>query len=66
MKRQTAYVIGGIGVGVILLAIIPWWASLLIFLAIVATPAVAYAILDPSQKRRLKGVARKQIGPGRR
>lgn len=66
MKRQTAYVIGGIGVGVILLAIIPWWASLLIFLAIVATPAVAYAILDPGQKRRLKGVARKQIGPGRR
>lgn len=66
MKRQTAYVIGGIGVGVILLAIIPWWASLLIFLAIVGAPAVAYGILDPSQKRRLKGIARKQIGPGRR
>jgi cell division protein FtsW (lipid II flippase) len=66
MKRQTAYVLGGIGVGVILLTVIPWWASFLIFLAIVAAPAVGYAILDPSQKRRLRGLARKQIGPGGR
>jgi hypothetical protein len=66
MKRQTAYVIGGIGVAVLGWVLIPHWIVLLLLVAIVATPAVAYAILDPGQKRRLRGLARKQIGPGRR
>jgi hypothetical protein len=66
MKRQTAYVIGGIGVAVLGWVLIPHWVVLLLLVAIVAAPAVAYAILDPSQKRRLKGLARKQIGPGSR
>jgi cell division protein FtsW (lipid II flippase) len=67
MKRQTAYVVGGVGVGVILLiAGIPAWVFGLFILAVIAAPAIGYALLDPSQKRRLKGLARKQIGPGGR
>jgi len=67
MKRQTAYILGGIGVGVVLWALpIPFWVIPLFILAAIAAPVVGYAILDPSQKRRLKGLARKQIGPGSR
>jgi len=67
VKRQTAYIVGGIGVGVVLLIVgIPAWVIGLFILAAIAAPAVGYAILDPSQKRRLKGIARKQIGSGRR
>lgn len=67
MKRQTAYVLGGVGVGVLLLIVgIPAWVIGLVILAAIAAPAIGYAILDPSQKRRLKGIARKQIGSGRR
>lgn len=62
MQRQTAYVLGGIGVAVLAWILLPWWVTTLILLAVVATPAIAYAILDPSQKRRLRGLARKQIG----
>jgi hypothetical protein len=67
MKRQTAYILGGIGIGVVLWILpIPAWFIGLFILAAIAAPAIGYAILDPSQKRRLKGLARKQIGPGRR
>lgn len=65
MKRQTAYIVGGIGVGVVLWIVgVPGWLVGLLFLAAIAAPVVGYAILDPSQKRRLKGIARKQIGSG--
>jgi hypothetical protein len=67
VKRQTAYILGGIGVGVVLWALpIPSIVVWLFILAVIAAPAVGYAILDPSQKRRLKGIARKQIGSGSR
>jgi len=62
VQRQTAYVIGGIGVAVLAWILLPWWVTTLIVLAVVATPAIAYAVLDPGQKRRLKGLARRQIG----
>jgi cell division protein FtsW (lipid II flippase) len=67
VKRQTAYIVGGIGVGVVLWIVgVPGWLIGLLILAAIAAPVVGYAILDPSQKRRLKGLARKQIGPGNR
>jgi hypothetical protein len=66
VKRQTGYVLGGIGVAVVLWILpIPAWFIALFLLAAIALPVVGYAILDPSQKRRLKGIARKQIGSGR-
>ena len=64
MQRQTGYVIGGVAVAALLLWWLPGWVALLIILGIIAIPAVGYAMLDSTQKRRLKNVARKQIGRG--
>ncbi|MEU2789798.1 hypothetical protein [Streptomyces sp. NPDC007100] len=50
---------GGVAVGLILLWLLPIWAALLVM---VGVPAVAYLTLDPSQRRRLRRVTRKEIG----
>ncbi|MEU6813970.1 hypothetical protein [Streptomyces sp. NPDC046860] len=59
MSRNTKIAVGGVAVGLILLIWLPWWAALLIM---VGVPAAAYLTLDPSQRRRLRRVARKEIG----
>jgi hypothetical protein len=54
--------IAGIVVGLILFIISPWLALGVIAAAIVI-PAVLWAMLDPSQRRRLRRArGRKQIG----
>jgi hypothetical protein len=54
--------IAGVVIGLILLIINPWLALAVIALAI-AIPGVAYAMLDSSQKARLKSIrSRKQLG----
>jgi Flp pilus assembly protein TadB len=58
MSNRTKIVIGGVVVGLILLAWLPFWAVLLI---IVGIPAAAYFTLDSSQRRRLRRVSRRQI-----
>jgi hypothetical protein len=59
MSNRTKLVIGGVVVGLILLAWVPWWVT---FLIIIGIPAAAYLTLDPSQRRRLRRVSRRQIG----
>jgi hypothetical protein len=39
--------------------LIGFWLSLLV---VVGVPAVAYFMLDPSQRRRLRRASRKEIG----
>lgn len=54
--------IAGVVIGLILLIINPWLALGVIALAI-AIPAVAYAMLDSNQRRRLRGIrSRRQLG----
>ncbi len=54
--------IAGVVIGLILLIINPWLALGVIVLAI-AIPAIAYAMLDPSQRRRIRGMRdRGQLG----
>jgi ABC-type bacteriocin/lantibiotic exporter with double-glycine peptidase domain len=54
--------IAGVVVGLILFIISPWLAIAVIAAAI-AIPAILYAMLDPSQRRRLRRTrGRKQIG----
>ena len=54
--------IAGVIVGLILIWISPWLA-LGVIAAAIAIPAIAYAMLDPSQRRRLRRArGRKQIG----
>lgn len=59
MSTRTKLVIGGVAVGLLLMPLIGFWLSLLV---IVGVPAVAYFMLDPSQRRRLRRVSRKEIG----
>ncbi|MFF3326655.1 hypothetical protein [Streptomyces sp. NPDC002889] len=59
MSTRTKLVIGGVAVGLLLWPLIGFWLSLLV---VVAVPTVAYFMLDPSQRRRLRRVSRKEIG----
>ncbi|MFJ3234702.1 hypothetical protein [Streptomyces sp. NPDC086787] len=59
MSKNAKIAAGGVAVGLVLLVWLPWWIS---FLIVVGVPAVAYLTLDPSQRRRLRRVARKEIG----
>jgi hypothetical protein len=52
--RHTGVAIGGVIVGLILLAWLPWYVSALIIIAAIAIPTTAYLMLDPSQRRRLR------------
>jgi hypothetical protein len=61
MTPHMKWAIGGVIVGLILLAIIPPWAALVIIAAAIAIPATAYLMLDPSQRRRLREVRRRQL-----
>ena len=63
MSPHLKYGIAGVIVGLILFAILPWYVPLIIIAAAIAIPAILYAMLDPSQRRRLKRArGRKQIG----
>jgi hypothetical protein len=59
---RTGYVIGGIAVALIAWRLLPGWLTLLVVLGIIAAPIAAYLMLDPSQRRRLRGQARKRLG----
>jgi hypothetical protein len=61
MSKNAKIAAGGAAVGIILLILLPFpfWANLLIVLGI---PTAAYLTLDPSQRRRLRRVSRKELG----
>ncbi|TQK50454.1 hypothetical protein FBY35_0785 [Streptomyces sp. SLBN-118] len=59
MSTRTKLVIGGVAVGLLLMPLIGFWLSLLV---VIGVPAVAYFMLDPSQRRRLRRMSRKEIG----
>jgi asparagine N-glycosylation enzyme membrane subunit Stt3 len=63
MGRHLVFAIGGIIVGLILLAWLPWYVTALIIVAAIAIPVTAYRMLDPSQRRRLREMRRRgQLG----
>jgi hypothetical protein len=57
--------IAGVIIGLLLFIFTPWYVPLLIIVLAIAIPAIAYAMLDPSQRRRLRRVRqqRRQLGP---
>ncbi len=59
MSKNAKIAAGGVAVGLILLVWLPWWVS---FLIVVGVPAAAYLTLDPSQRRRLRRITRKELG----
>lgn len=60
MTPHAKWAIAGVVVGLILFIVNPWLAIGVIALAI-AIPVGAYMMLDPSQRRRLKEMRRRQI-----
>jgi hypothetical protein len=63
MTNHTKFAIGGVIIGLILLAVLPAWAVVLIIAAAIGLPTAAYFMLDPSQRRRLREQRRRrQLG----
>lgn len=60
MTPHAKWAIAGVILGLILFIVSPWAALAVIVLAI-GIPAGLYLMLDPSQRRRLKEVRRRQI-----
>jgi hypothetical protein len=55
--------IAGIVLGLILTFAVSTWLGLAVILLAIAVPVGAYLMLDPSQRRRLRGInRRRQIG----
>jgi membrane protein implicated in regulation of membrane protease activity len=62
MTPHMKFGIAGVIIGLILLIVSPWLALGVVALAIIV-PAVAYAMLSPSQRRRLQeNRRRKSLG----
>ena len=60
MPPAAKIVLGVVAVAVVLgILNVPFWA---IVLVIVGVPVAGYLMLDPKQRQRLRGQARKQIG----
>jgi Flp pilus assembly protein TadB len=63
MSRHLMFGIGGVIIGLILLAVLPVWVSVLVIVAAIAIPVVAWRTLDPSQRRRIRAMRdRGQLG----
>ncbi len=60
MTPHVKWAIAGVVLGLILFIVSPWLAIGVILLAI-AVPTAAYLMLDPSQRRRLRDIRRRQI-----
>ncbi len=61
MTPHMKWGIAGIIIGFILLFVLPWEIGLALIVLAIAVPAGAYMMLDPSQRRRLKEIRRRQI-----
>ena len=57
--------IAGVVLGLILLAILPWWAAVGIIIIAAAIPVGGYLALDKSQRRRLRAIRARQRAIGR-
>jgi Flp pilus assembly protein TadB len=64
MSPHLKYGIAGVIIALILFALpIPSYVPIILIILAIGIPVIAYAMLDPSQRRRLRGNrGRKQIG----
>lgn len=59
MSTRGKVAVAGVVAAIVLFWSVGFWAGLLVLIGV---PAVAYLLMDPSQRRRLRGISRKQIG----
>jgi hypothetical protein len=62
LSGRMKFGIAGVIVGFILLFVLPWWVGLVLIAAAIGIPLGGYLMLDPSQRRRIKRIRRRQIG----
>lgn len=62
MTPHAKWGIAGVVVGLILLIWVPFWVTLSVVGLAVAIPTIAWMALDPSQRRRIKEMRRRQLG----
>jgi Na+/H+-translocating membrane pyrophosphatase len=60
MSPSTKVGIVGVIVGLILLAVLPWWAAVGIIIVALAIPVGGYMALDKSQRRRIRAIRARQ------
>jgi hypothetical protein len=60
MRTSTKVGIAGVVLGLILLAILPWWAAFGIIIIALAIPVGGYMALDKSQRRRMRSIRARQ------
>lgn len=59
MSTRGKVAVAGVVAAIVLFWSVGFWAGLLVLIGV---PAAAYLLLDPSQRRRVRGISRKQIG----
>jgi hypothetical protein len=59
---RTGYLVVTAIVVLLALIFLPGWLKLLGVVLLVGLPAAGYLMLDPSQRRRRRGQARKRLG----
>ncbi|MEU2390846.1 hypothetical protein [Streptomyces sp. NPDC007369] len=59
MSKPAGVAVAGVVAAIVVFWLVGFWAGLLV---LVGVPAAAYLLLDPSQRRRLRGISRKQLG----
>ncbi|GGR26227.1 hypothetical protein ACH4U6_02400 [Streptomyces netropsis] len=61
MTNRAKLAVGGVVAGLILLLLLPSGAFWVALLVMVGVPVGAYLLLDPSQRKRLRRVSRKEL-----
>lgn len=59
MSNGAKVAVAGVVAAVVLWPLIGFWWALLV---VIGVPAAGYLLLDPSQRRRLRRINRKEIG----
>ncbi|MGH3260062.1 MAG: hypothetical protein ACRDOU_32465 [Streptosporangiaceae bacterium] len=60
MTPHMKWGIAGVIVGLILLGFVPFWVAGLLVVLAIAIPAVAWRMLDESQRRRYREIRRRR------
>ncbi|MBL1068076.1 hypothetical protein [Streptomyces sp. 7-21] len=59
MSRNAKIAAAALGIGLVLWLLTNFWIAVAVM---VGLPAAAYLLLDPSQRRRLRRVGRRELG----
>ncbi|MEU6309468.1 hypothetical protein [Streptomyces sp. NPDC047014] len=59
MSTSGKVAVAGVVAAIVLFWTVGFWAGLLVLIGV---PAAAYLLLDSSQRRRVRGLSRKQLG----